>query len=384
VAAMMQTLGANPFADRAPTATTAVMVTDQATGPSSDQPRARRTACIIGAGLTGLTAAAELQAGGWKVVVLDKGRAPGGRAATRYLSDCSQRCDVGAQFWTARDPAFAAATAVWVQAGWAEAWGQGFPLLNPSGLQIGGGGFARWRAVGGMVTLARHLAQGLDLRAPRTVTALKSVDSAWDVIHVGGDAVRGVATAPEEILRADAVIMTMPVPQILTLLAPLAFPIPPEIGAVQYDRCLYLLAEKNQGEAILPNPGGIRIEDGALGCTWIASARQRGLRDHGEGIILHADAQLSASLWDDDPAKQMAILRDRLAAVLARLDVSWTPDNAEVRRWRYGRCSQTVPELWWSPGSGLFGAGDAFGAAPRVEGAWLSGRAVAGAILRGH
>jgi len=42
---------------------------------------------VIGAGMTGLTAAGVLQARGWAVVLLDKGRAVGGRMATRRIGE---------------------------------------------------------------------------------------------------------------------------------------------------------------------------------------------------------------------------------------------------------------------------------------------------------
>jgi predicted NAD/FAD-dependent oxidoreductase len=42
---------------------------------------------VIGAGLAGLTAARRLQDRGHTVVVVDKGRAPGGRMATRRILD---------------------------------------------------------------------------------------------------------------------------------------------------------------------------------------------------------------------------------------------------------------------------------------------------------
>jgi predicted NAD/FAD-dependent oxidoreductase len=40
---------------------------------------------VVGAGLAGLTAARSLVAGGHDVLVLDKGRSPGGRMATRRI-----------------------------------------------------------------------------------------------------------------------------------------------------------------------------------------------------------------------------------------------------------------------------------------------------------
>ncbi len=71
-------------------------------------PEAGETAdvLVIGAGMAGLTAAAELQRAGRRVLVLDKGRGVGGRLASRRIEGAA--FDHGAQFITARTARFAA------------------------------------------------------------------------------------------------------------------------------------------------------------------------------------------------------------------------------------------------------------------------------------
>ena len=68
---------------------------------------------LVGSGLAGLTAARALADAGLEVVVLDKGRRPGGRMATAELSE-GARADHGAQFFTVRSPVFAALVERWV------------------------------------------------------------------------------------------------------------------------------------------------------------------------------------------------------------------------------------------------------------------------------
>jgi phytoene dehydrogenase-like protein len=62
---------------------------------------------VVGPGMAGLTAAHRLQRSGVSVVVVDKGRHPGGRLATRELSG-GARADHGAQFFTVRTSELAA------------------------------------------------------------------------------------------------------------------------------------------------------------------------------------------------------------------------------------------------------------------------------------
>ena len=70
---------------------------------------------IVGAGMAGLTAAAWLEERGVATIVLDKGRAPGGRMATRRIGEAS--FDHGAQHFGARTAAFRRQTERWIERG---------------------------------------------------------------------------------------------------------------------------------------------------------------------------------------------------------------------------------------------------------------------------
>ena len=63
---------------------------------------------VIGAGMTGIACARQLQVAGLDVVLLDKGRGIGGRMATRRVELGGQtiRFDHGAQYITARSADF--------------------------------------------------------------------------------------------------------------------------------------------------------------------------------------------------------------------------------------------------------------------------------------
>ena len=79
---------------------------------------------VIGAGLAGLMAAQLLHNNGHSVVVLDKGKSPGGRLATRRIGDAT--LDHGAQFFTVRESEFEHVVQQWVQAGIVREWCKGF------------------------------------------------------------------------------------------------------------------------------------------------------------------------------------------------------------------------------------------------------------------
>ena len=78
---------------------------------------------IVGAGLCGLHAATRLQAAGRSVLVLEKSRGLGGRAATRRWNN--RPVDHGAQFFTAKNPEFVAQVARWLESGVCHEWTRG-------------------------------------------------------------------------------------------------------------------------------------------------------------------------------------------------------------------------------------------------------------------
>ena len=77
-------------------------------------------ALVIGGGLAGLTAAGRLRDAGRDVVVVDKGRRPGGRANTREHD--MHRFDHGAQFFTVRDPRVTPLLDDWLHTGLVAPW----------------------------------------------------------------------------------------------------------------------------------------------------------------------------------------------------------------------------------------------------------------------
>ena len=75
---------------------------------------------IIGAGISGLSCAKALEQAGYDVEVFDKGRNLSGRMATRR-NDLSE-FDHGAQYFTAKDPAFIQEVDRWIGTDVAQVW----------------------------------------------------------------------------------------------------------------------------------------------------------------------------------------------------------------------------------------------------------------------
>ena len=79
---------------------------------------------IVGAGMAGLACAEALKQAGHSVVLFDKGRGAGGRMSTRRLPTSlgEVAIDHGAQYFTARDPAFKNLVSTWRDQGIAVPW----------------------------------------------------------------------------------------------------------------------------------------------------------------------------------------------------------------------------------------------------------------------
>ena len=99
--------------------------------------RMPKSVAVVGGGITGAVAAAELTKAGLTVTVFDQGRrGPGGRASHRRVSQSDERVlpdddappgdalefDHGCQFFRADDPRMKALVDEWCAAGWAAPW----------------------------------------------------------------------------------------------------------------------------------------------------------------------------------------------------------------------------------------------------------------------
>jgi predicted NAD/FAD-dependent oxidoreductase len=295
---------------------------------------------IVGAGIAGLIAARRLRDAGLPVQVVDKGRGPGGRMATRRFSDA--RFDHGAQFLTARSKWFQDEVQRWVTAGVAREW-------------FTEGGHPRYVGTDGMNGIAKFLAAGLD------------VETSWEAVEASPG--WRLESKAGQTRLGQALIVTAPMPQALALLGD---PIANRDGlaAVRYERCWALMA-RTQG-AQVPLAGGIKLEGNV---AWIADNAGRGTSAV-QALTIHSSPAYAAANWDADPE---AVARDLWQG--ARAETGGEMTAWQVHRWRYALTANPIEETCWTdPGLRLALAGDSFGAA-RVEGAAVSGWEAAGRVL---
>jgi predicted NAD/FAD-dependent oxidoreductase len=322
---------------------------------------------IIGAGISGLLAARQLQNAGLRVTIMDKSVSVGGRLATRRVG--TGVADHGAQFFTVRDPKFGALVEEWIAKKVVFLWSHGFSdgSLNTTPTD----GHPRYAVNSGMNNLAKYLAEGLqDVRLNHHIVTATYDEQGW--IFQDEDA---------NLFTSYALIMTPPMPQTLKILDEGATFLPPEqksrVETIEYAPCLTGIFWIEGGRVTLPAPGAIQRRTGHV--TWIGDNHQKGISPNGIVVTVQASEDYSRQLWD---APDERILNALLTDLRIFMDERVHIREAQLKRWRYSRPLNPLDELCMVVDieQPLILAGDAFGGA-RVEGAALSGLAAADAML---
>lgn len=307
---------------------------------------------VVGAGIAGLSCAQALAAAGVCVRIVDKSRAPGGRMSTRRADNW--QCDHGAQYFTARDPAFRAEVARWQAAGAAALW-----TADVCRFDAGGAGAAgeleRFVGIPRMSAPARLLASTLALDTGVAIDGLTRETDGWRLHASGGE-------------RYDAVVLALPAPQAEVLLR---IPAPGQAAlarAANMRPCWALMLEYAAPPAL--GFDAAFVNDGPL--RWIARDSAKPGRAGSESWVLHASAEWSEAHLESEPQEVAAAL---LAAFAQRGGPA--PQHWRAHRWRYASTEAAdIPVCSWDGGLGIGLCGDWLNGGT-VEAAWLSGRALA-------
>ncbi|XLZ71261.1 FAD-dependent oxidoreductase [Massilia sp. SR12] len=314
---------------------------------------------IIGAGIAGLSCASALSAAGHSVVVFDKARGPGGRLCTCRGDDW--QADHGAQYFTARDALFQREVARWVDSGAVAAW-QVTPAVLGSERKPLPEAPLRYVGVPGMSALGKALATGLDVRTGHTIQEPIRGADGWHLSSVEHGALGGAFSQ---------VIVAAPAPQAAVLLAQAAPALSTLAAAQSMEPCWTVVAQS--AEPAQFGFGAAFVNAGPL--RWMARNNSKPGRSGQDCWVLQANAQWSAEHIEHDAA-------DVAAALLSAFRKLGGPAAVAVRthRWRYANCETEQIGSAWDAELGIGLCGDWLQGG-RVEGAWLSGRALAHRML---
>jgi hypothetical protein len=317
---------------------------------------------VIGAGMSGLVAARTLADHGHRVHVFEKARGCGGRMATRRTA--SAAFDHGAQYFTARDTRFRQWVDSWLQTGVVQHWRGRIGVLRRGELRDERGRHDRFVGVPGMSALAGHLAAGLTIELNTAIRQVRKNGSTMTLIDTGGHSWEDV----------DALVVATPPSQAAQLLTGLT-PLAERIVTVAMAPCwAVMLAFDDPLE--LPFDGAF-IHDAEV--AWAARNSSKPGRDGDECWVLHAGSDWSQANVDTTPETVVSRLRASFAAA-AGLSLP-KPRQASAHRWRYARAHRPLATgCLWDHRAHIGVCGD-WCHGSRIEGAFLSGAAMAASIM---
>lgn len=324
---------------------------------------------VIGAGLAGLAAADRLREAGQDVLVLEKSRGLGGRAATRRWDGLP--VDHGAQFFTARSEEFRAQVERWLQAGVCHRWAEGFHQHRNGRLQPPRDeGYPRFACRQGMSTLGRALAETESVAIERQtkVVSIQAAQGGWILADENG-----------RTFRSRRLIVTAPPPQGVQLLQQAAPRAADLLQAFRANPCLAVAAKYPRRE--LPWHG---IQSDSAEISWIGHDTSKRPDEHpGQTVVVvHASAEFSRTHYDEaeEEITRMLLLH---ASAIAGQDFG-DPAGTFLQRWRYATTEASATAGRFASVDApapLVLAGECFGDG-KIEGAWLSGVNSAGMLNR--
>jgi renalase len=318
---------------------------------------------IIGAGVAGLAAARQLSS--TEYMIFEKSRGPGGRLASKRLDQL--RADIGAQFFTVRDPRFEETISLAKKAGAIEAWSPRMgtfknlkPIDSPDTQQ-------RYVGAPYMNVLGRFLAESIEIQSETRIASVSKEGSRFVLTTTAG-----------ERYTADQVLVTAPVDQMSDLLSD--FDIHPIADKFTMEPTWTTVVSTS--EQLVTEEG--KVLDACFGgdhpaFDFISIERSKPGRDS-DFVVIHSTPEWAKSHLEEEPD---SVAQKMAAMINTTFNIQSQPVHAH--RWRYAR--PTDPSVTTQKGvfqvdSGLWIAGD-YLAGGRVEGSFLAGVEAASRIVAG-
>jgi renalase len=306
---------------------------------------------ILGAGLAGLTAATVLRSAGKSVVLVDKGRYPGGRVNVSRLG--SGVVNASVQSAIIGHPAaidFVRAhfdPALWCQ--------QGNSLMVNFALS----------SRESMISLAAgcEVQQGVVTTIERFPP--EKGNTRWGLRCQESD----------ELWIGSRLLLTAPLPQTLQLLEKSTIAFDPQLAEVVYKAQQVLICEVANAEG---------LDTGLVSSDLIDSIEVLSAQEQHSLVRVNSNAAWSTRTWGEDSD----LTREALVKELSRLFPAVTVISTLQKRWKFANAGTTYADSFAElrgPAKGIVLAGDGFGPMAAhnngVERAVLSGLAVANYIV---
>lgn len=327
---------------------------------------------VIGAGLAGLSAARALSDHGLDVTVFEKSRGLGGRMSTRRTDEFGQ-FDHGAQYFTARDPRFRKYVNEWQQLGVVARWpapksNQKIAVIKNGTLKSESNSQERFVATPAMNSIAKHLASDLNVVLQTRIAKIKPVAGGHELRDDNDDARGSFA----------AVVTSAPAEQTCELLTNYRS-LKSEVERIEMRPCWATMVSLER--PLTANWVGAFIHDSFL--SWVArnstKPKRTNNRSKNENLVLHAQPNWTAEHWEDDPESVASLMMQEFwrASDTKPVPVIYKKSH----RWKYALAKEPASNECFFDEQLQIGACGDWANGSRVEGAFLSGMAIAGRLL---
>ncbi|MBT8478162.1 MAG: FAD-dependent oxidoreductase [Gemmatimonadetes bacterium] len=320
---------------------------------------------VVGAGISGLSAARSLREHGLEVRVFEKSRGLGGRSATRRIGELS--FDHGAQYFTIRDERWAQAVAPLEEQGVIARWEPRIVRVLADGAVGKAKVSERYVGIPGMSALGGALARDNEVvRETRIASLLRSDGGGWNLASDDGPMLGPFS----------AVVVTCPAPQAADLLDDVAPALAASCRAAVMHPCWAAMVAF--GKSLGLDFDAAFVDDPVL--AWAACESSKpGRATSPEGWTLHATPEWSAERIEDPAGEVAEVLLRRFLHLVAKAE-ELSPVIRVAHRWRFARSAQPRSLGQVVDSEALLGVAGDWTGGDRLEGAFLSGVRVADAI----
>jgi predicted NAD/FAD-dependent oxidoreductase len=322
----------------------------------------RLKVAVIGAGISGLFTARTLSDQGHQVELFEKSGQPGGRVATVVSGNCEY--DTGTQYFTVRDDRFDRYVHSWQKDGLVKLWKGRLGVLKGGDFSPQRSPALRWVGVPGMQAVAYHLSADLDIRFHTKVVAANRNGKGWQLTDAGGHR--------SEVY--DVIVTATPPPPAVDLVRQSAKLSDPMAG-VEMQPCLAVMVAF---ERYLDLPfDGVFVHGAPI--RWACRNSSKPQRPAMECWVLHAGPEWSRQHADADTEKTTQLL---IADFFTRVGCRPVePFDAALRYWASALTANPLNAgCLWDDDLHIGVCGD-WCQTPGVEGAALSGMAMAGRVM---
>ncbi len=316
-----------------------------------------RSIAIVGAGLAGLSCARALADQGHLVQVFEKSRGVGGRMSTRNFETWA--CDHGAQYFTAHDPAFQMQVENWLACGAVALWDAKMTSFEKNGWQTIKPSVGRFVGTPSMTAPAKQLAKGLTIHFATTINQLVREGLAWK-LHSKEN---GLSET-----NFDTIVLAIPSKQAESLVQP--------HSEALFERCQNAVMAPSWAMMVYARErlpldfDAAFINEGMF--SWIARSSSKPQRTSDESWLAHASADWSLT-HENTPKEEVNAL---LVNGFEKL-TGYRPETYQTHLWRFAKLERASHHGHTFDGQLQLGLCGDWTSTEKVEGAWLSGQALA-------